>query len=172
MKIGGYKVDGELILNYLKHLNSHPSERFKDYEVKRKVLHEKIFKSIKISRVSKEGQEFGRKLDEYCESMINSDIINVGKQISNCRNMNELDEAKKELFCGKSHAFDEMRFARQKLEEKGSNECRICHIDLVEGVGRVNDHLTNDESNPICLKCSKERPDESFLVFKKKYWSY
>ena len=54
--------------------------------------------------------------------------------------------------------------------------CRVCGKDLSKGGGRVNDHLGcpigfNTINQPICYSCSKDKPDEYHIAFKKQFWN-
>lgn len=50
------------------------------------------------------------------------------------------------------------------------SKCRICGKELVDGVGRYNDHILMKSGGkitaPICGECAEERPDRHHLAFK------
>lgn len=176
MKIGNYNIEGDLILEYLQHINSGYID-----EVERKRLHDKIFESIKVYRNSKEGQELSKKLDEFCDSMIADDTIKMCKRIGRS-SQDELDkinntiktEAMTENYI--SHELDDLQLEIRKKLLICDNHCRICGKELVDRVARVNDHLLdNDDSSitsAICMECADNNPDERFIAFRKKHWSH
>ena len=55
-----------------------------------------------------------------------------------------------------------------KEEHLKEAHCRVCKKEIITGMGQINDYLTIRDKNcigPICLKCSKENPDEFHKQF-------
>ena len=169
MKIEKYEVDGDLILRYLKHLNSGDID-----EQYRKMLHDQIFESVDLNRHSKEGEKFSILLDKWCDDMIINIPHKIAKRISRAASKDELDKIKELQSKQAGHELSFMQDKLQKRLNESDKECRICGRDLSVVFPRVNDHLTDNKNNkikgPICSPCSRNKPDKHFIEFKKNHW--
>jgi hypothetical protein len=61
------------------------------------------------------------------------------------------------------------KIVAREMANKGVVVCRQCNKPLPEGKPRINDHLILRNAmcvQPICLRCSKENPDEFYRAFK------
>jgi hypothetical protein len=171
MKIGKYEVDSELIINYVKHLNTF-SGNASDFEYRRVQLHDYIFKSLGLNRNKEEGIEFAKELDKFCYDMITDpEIRRVKRVVLGIKEEDELDKVNKLLFIGKSHELCNQMYTMRSVLEKGTQVCRVCNKDLSVVCARINDQLVDDEvDNPICLDCSRNRPDAHHLKFRENHW--
>lgn len=177
IKIGKYDVNKEDVLLYIHHFGKDKTN-ISEWETLRQALHNNIFDNLGINRHSELGQNFSKQLDEYCEpQMIRFDAITVkAKKLINAKTDSEIENAQMGLRMEmQTEMMKRERGIRNfKLDDK--SECRVCKTDLSSGGGRTNDHLASvngfeEVNKPICMKCSKEKPDEYHLAFKEQYWN-
>jgi len=179
IKIGNYKVEKLLVDIYIDHFAKDKNNIIL-WENQRKTLHNSIFAIINLDRFSKEGREFEEELDKYCEPKIAKYDIFVArtKKLVRAKTKEEIKVAttmlKLEL---EKKKFSELAGIRDKpVYRKDVNKCRICDKELIEGIGRVNDHMAvvrgfNEIYMPICSKCSDDNPDEYHVAFRSQYWN-
>lgn len=176
MKIGKYNIDSELVIKYIKHLNTISESIDYNWEKRRKILHNDIFKSIKLDRYCSKGIKFSKELDLFCEDMISNPLIRNLKKLSICKDINELEVVKKEYFESKTHSFDNLQYKWKQKCEESTHRCRICDRDLSEVYPRVNTQMCDFEGietplDAICYNCFKNNPDKHAIRFREVYWN-
>jgi len=175
IRIGNYDVDKDDAWIYIQHFGRDKTILF-SWEKMRKQLHDYIFEKLELERVSDEGIEFSRAFDKWAEPhILKYDPISArAKGLSNAK---DNDEIKKEQYLLEMEMRkDEYRIRNggRNFSAKDTNNCRICKKDLPEGTPRQNDHLMcpagfEEVNSPICLDCSKDKPDEYHKAFRKHF---
>lgn len=177
VRIGKYDVSKDDVWLYIDHFGKDKSDLW-SWEKQRKVFHDNIFHKLKINRFSDEGSKFSDELDKFCEPHILKfdGISSKMKTLSRAKTDKEIEVASEMVRLEQYKQERMSMIGFRQLKSIDINECRVCGEDLNKEGGRANDHLARvngfDEINqPICLKCSKNNPDEYHIAFKKQYWS-
>ena len=178
MRFGKYNIKKKLITDYIQHFDTSKKNLW-DWERKRKKLHEALFNSVGVKRISDNGRKLSDEIDKYCIPLIEKlDYFVAGlKKIGIAKDEGEIKQAGLDL--------QNMRMLEQLQKDKANHKaglkestgrCRRCNKDLNKVSGRVNDHLVtgldaNPVNDPICMHCTQYNPDEYFEEFRRKYWS-
>lgn len=174
-KIGGCEVSKDAVWIYIQHFGRDKTD-IHAWEKMRKYLHDYIFEGMNLDRNSDEGIRFGKALDRWAEPHIlkYDSISATAKRLSNAEDDKDIEIATVRLRLEMEKADYRARNGFRDMQVTDRNVCRICNKELVGGIPRLNDHLAmvigfDKIDAPICLTCSKEKPDEYHKEFKRQY---
>ncbi|NOQ37621.1 hypothetical protein GQ472_01915 [archaeon] len=173
IKIDGYDINSDDVWMYIQHFGKDRSN-LNAWEKMRRALHDYIFENLNLDRHSDEGLKFGKQFDAWAEPhILKYDPISAkAKRLATADTDTEIEASQMML---------KIEIERQKMLDRSGgrnftvndkNFCRICDRELVDCVGRMNDHLMcptgfDPIDAPICLDCAHKNPDEYHIAFKK-----
>lgn len=165
------KIEIPNIKEYINHLDKPDKFNIQDWEIKRKEIHDKMFKDLGVERSSRMGQKISREIDKICSQKLDDGFQKDLKLISSAKteedlfkarlkiknrqyadrirratnkDANKLDIMQELAENGGSHEVDSIISPMRKICKESGNNCRICGRDLSVEYPRVNDLCVGD----------------------------